>query len=880
MAVRNLYSNLPGHLVVFKDGGLQLTTKTTDTASTKSILILGTAFDGPINEPVKIDETTVSQVFGKEVDADGYPTRATLTKYAKQAFKSGFDDVRCMRVTGSEAFTTLEGKQKINTKKMSGEAHGGDAANPDGGATGFVKGNKAYKYVIADTDAAFLASSPSKDDKITITHADGSANVIGLSDLSGAWSFNPYMGFSVADNSFLATDDVTLQYNPIQFALDDGTSVVPVNVRDVASAGISTLTGTVADKKVVFKAHANYKFFRDNNAVTVTDGKIPAVPQNGAIKVTLKGTPITENNDFIATLSDGDATLTIDFSTIASSTAADGDTVTVNVLEYTKLPLATIQVPNVQFNPTEINTPGLSAKQNATVTSVTTKTVGATNSVAVASGDYTVDTANDKVVINNTGNAKLGDAITVAYTYEVDVNDELTIKVKSQFGGSMYKDATVKVTKESADNGKTYTVLTFKRPSAKGVGTFSYSSKTVHTIDDLILSMQNDDNNVNMFGVEIVKGEGTDSLDLLAATDEKAFDQGGDDGVDVTANEMFEALSGVRITAAEIGQPISPYSDRLIQPEDVGLLKRQGAYQILENYNVDCIYPAGVYADMKQTINPNSDFQRELALACMALTYRTRMTHGFIDVKPNSNTTLIGVDDYVAKLVDTRSNRFYMTDMNGDVILGEDNKPMDIGWYTSAVVGPEPIMFSDTLGTYYGSPAIAYAALNAVIAPQSSPMNKAIRNAQGLKFKLSNKQMDALIGAGYVVFKLKNEGLAAGSNTPYVVNGDTAGGPNCDYKDIAVVKVVKDVVDRVREVCDPFIGEPNTLPQRNAMSAQISKVLAKLADPDVGEIQGYDFTVSATLEQQISGKTTIALTIIPATTLKEITTVVALRAAE
>lgn len=64
------------------------------------------------------------------------------------------------------------------------------------------------------------------------------------------------------------------------------------------------------------------------------------------------------------------------------------------------------------------------------------------------------------------------------------------------------------------------------------------------------------------------------------------------------------------------------------------------------------------------------------------------------------------------------------------------------------------------------------------------------------------------------------------------------------------------------------------------MSAQISKVLAKLADPDVGEIQGYDFTVSATLEQQISGKTTIALTIIPATTLKEITTVVALRAAE
>ena len=65
MAVTNLYSNLPGHLVEFKDGGLQLTSTQTDTSSTKSLLILGTATDGPINEPVKIDAVTVSQVFGR-----------------------------------------------------------------------------------------------------------------------------------------------------------------------------------------------------------------------------------------------------------------------------------------------------------------------------------------------------------------------------------------------------------------------------------------------------------------------------------------------------------------------------------------------------------------------------------------------------------------------------------------------------------------------------------------------------------------------------------------------------------------------------------------------------------------------------------------------
>jgi hypothetical protein len=203
---------------------------------------------------------------------------------------------------------------------------------------------------------------------------------------------------------------------------------------------------------------------------------------------------------------------------------------------------------------------------------------------------------------------------------------------------------------------------------------------------------------------------------------------------------------------------------------------------------------------------------------------------------------------------------------------------MDIGWYTSCVVGPEPVMTSDTLGTYYGSPAIAYAALNSVLEPQSSPMNKALRNVNGMKFKFSNKQMDMLLGSRFVCFKLKNEGLTTASSTPYVVDGCTAGAPNCDYARISTVKVLQDVVDQIREVADPFIGEKNTLAQRNALSALISKRLAKLVE--LGEIQSYEFEISATIQQQLLGEARIALTIIPAMELRRITTVVALRAAE
>jgi hypothetical protein len=254
------------------------------------------------------------------------------------------------------------------------------------------------------------------------------------------------------------------------------------------------------------------------------------------------------------------------------------------------------------------------------------------------------------------------------------------------------------------------------------------------------------------------------------------------------------------------------------------------------------------------------------------------MTHGFIDVKPNSNTTLVGIDAYVTKLLNSHPNVYYMTDSNGEVIYDSDNKPMDIGWYTSVVVGPEPVMVSDTLGQYYGSPAIAYAGLNAVLAPQSSPMNKGLRNVNGMKFKFSNKQMDAIIGQRMVCFKLKNEGLAVASSTPYVVDGVTSGARGCDYSDIAIVKTITDVVDQIRDVADPFIGEQNTVEQRNALSALISKRLGKLVE--LGEIQAYEFEVSATIQQQLLGEASIALTIVPAMTLRKITTVVALRAAQ
>lgn len=219
-----------------------------------------------------------------------------------------------------------------------------------------------------------------------------------------------------------------------------------------------------------------------------------------------------------------------------------------------------------------------------------------------------------------------------------------------------------------------------------------------------------------------------------------------------------------------------------------------------------------------------------------------------------------------------------MQDQDGTILVDSEGTKMDIGWYTSIVVGPDPIMVSDKLGRYYGSAAIAYAALCKSLKPQSSPTNKRLPGVVGMKYIFSNKQQNELVGNNFVVFKTKNSaGTSARSSEAYVIDGRTAGAPNCDYGRISTVQVVTDVVDQIREVCEPFLGEPNTVEQRNAMSALISKRLGKLLED--GEIQWYEFSVSATVQEVLLGECSITLTLIVPQELRKITTTVALRAA-
>lgn len=812
MAITNLYPNLPGHLVEFKDGGLQFTTGN-DANGGKSLLILGTAFDGPVNEPVKVDETTVSQLFGPDVDANGFPNGATLTKHIKQAFKNGFTDVRGMRVTGSQAYVevpkTISYIKEEVRKTMQVD----------------IVGNGEQKDIQ-------LSCTPVVSGSLAVT-----TGINGTGTRINANSFNRYKGkFDIDKNLVPASSTVYATYDYQIISSKKTLSNQPVSADGVF---VGNSIDLLVDNN---NQHVSNEFIyvtdKNSNGSYANDG---VGPETDGPVVTVNGgptTPLVKGVDYNVV----NGVLTF----MTSANVAVTDTVKIEYYTYTvDTAHETITFSDVDQVVTLPQTP-------------------ISNTVSISMGNVNVTSGaiiSGKTITFPAGNFGIGVAV-IEYTYELLTEQKEFMTVKSIYGGSVYKTANITITGITKD-GAVGRRFTFTKPEAKKFSNsdlpFYFDSFTCRTVGMLKQALADYALN-NVF--EIVCDDddmSTADFPLMSSN----LINGGEDGVVVTNNEMYEALSGKRYTYTE-------------NPELAGYLKEQGAYQILENYNVDYIYPAGVYADSKQTVNPNSGFHNELALLCAVLTYRTKMTHGFIDVKPNSNTTLKGVQEYVSKLL-KYNNVHYMKDSDGNDIIDSTGSKMDIGWYTSLVVGPEPIISSDTLGTYYGSPSIVYAALCGSLRPQSAPTNKPLPGVKGMKYKFSNKQMNELVGNRMVVFKLKNEGVAAtASSTPYVVDGCTCGAPGSDYGRISTVKVVTDVVDQIREVADPFLGEPNTVEQRNALSALISKRLSYLMDQ--GEITYYKFEINATVQQVILGECSISLTLAAPQELRKITTVVALRA--
>jgi hypothetical protein len=238
---------------------------------------------------------------------------------------------------------------------------------------------------------------------------------------------------------------------------------------------------------------------------------------------------------------------------------------------------------------------------------------------------------------------------------------------------------------------------------------------------------------------------------------------------------------------------------------------------------------------------------------------------------------LQGKKDYVDKLCTygINSGRFLLKDRAGKIYLNAEGKPQDLGQFIRVFGGPEPMYLSDNMGLHPAGNGAAYLGLQTTIAAQSSPMNIALPNSKGLRYSLSKTQLDKLTGEGIITYMMKYDRSGSVKTEAYVTDSMTAAAKTSDYVRTTTCEVVKVICDDVREIGDPYVGEPPTTEKKNAFASALSKRFSQRKLEGVAIDVSFEIVESAT-DLQL-GDSKVLLSIVPPLEKRRITTIVGLK---
>ena len=240
-------------------------------------------------------------------------------------------------------------------------------------------------------------------------------------------------------------------------------------------------------------------------------------------------------------------------------------------------------------------------------------------------------------------------------------------------------------------------------------------------------------------------------------------------------------------------------------------------------------------------------------------------------------TGLLG-DKFVAGTL-TREKGFFATysgylptsanfEADADIIKDRNGHKVDIGKYFSL-----PAMYltffnpvDQTGFGYQASMATLYAGFYSALPSNSAPTNKEVTGVRS-PFRVSKVKLNSLAKYKYIAIKQKESKLR-------ISDAPTAARDDSDFTRLTTVRIVSDVIDAVRAVAEPYIGEPNTALSRVSLETGITRELSLLQE--AGVIQRFEARVSATTAQEIQGDATVELTIVPAFELRKITIITSL----
>lgn len=206
----------------------------------------------------------------------------------------------------------------------------------------------------------------------------------------------------------------------------------------------------------------------------------------------------------------------------------------------------------------------------------------------------------------------------------------------------------------------------------------------------------------------------------------------------------------------------------------------------------------------------------------------------------------------------------------GQVLEDRGGRKIDIGRYISVFAGVNTFFnnIDETGFGYHANGAAYYGGFYATLPVQSAPTNKVAESAIQ-PFKLSKTKLNSLAKYSMISYKEKN-GVLRFSDAP------TAARKDSDFRRLTTIRVVNEVIDSIRDVAEPYIGEPNTANSRQSLQNNINLELGKMQE--LGIVQRFEAKVSATTRQQIEGDATVELIIVPPFELRKISIITSLAA--
>jgi len=386
---------------------------------------------------------------------------------------------------------------------------------------------------------------------------------------------------------------------------------------------------------------------------------------------------------------------------------------------------------------------------------------------------------------------------------------------------------------------------------------------------------------------------------------------------DGTASELCKALLECYVAGGrdiELMNILPAASGALVGNNDrYGYLG--AAYEVAINHSADIVVPVGAELDDSITANFHGgegsawNFGYQLANFCYQKTKLNDTCIGVIGVagatvSPSGTPTLTEIETWVSNLEDYASNlapydgttetttgtpgnyRFVATTSEempanyaaGDVTDAKGNK-VDIGAYISVVAAnvraSNDVAYNlyPALGYYNANGAASYAGLVASLPAKSAPTNKVVGGVS-LSQGISDYQADRLAGKRYVTFLSKPRGTVVASAMTGAYNISQY--YRSDFVRLTTMRIVQDAINFVRSVADPFIGEPNNAPQRNAMAVAIENALKSMQEN--GALRRFNFNVYASPTDQILGRANVELVLVPAFELQQVSVLVALTA--